>query len=343
MTNTITFPNLGLTFNINRAAFSIFGLDVYWYGIIIACGLILALIYAFRESKRTGLDQDDLLNMFLIAIPVSIVCARLYYVLFSFDLYKDDLLSIFDIRNGGLAIYGGLIGAILTVLVYCRVKKINIGVVLDILAVGFLIGQAVGRWGNFVNGEAFGSYTTLPWAMSITSGGSTIASHAHPTFLYESLWDALGVVLLLIYRKHKRFSGEVFCAYIAWYGLGRFWIEGLRTDSLYLGPVRISQFLALISLLTAVIFIILYRRFIKNNPAPVPAVSGGSAQEADVEENGAPDAAEIDADLEEANADNKTGAEVSETSSAAEDPNEADPSETIPKTAATAEDDDQND
>ena len=343
MTNTITFPNLGLTFNINRAAFSIFGLDAYWYGIIIACGLILALIYAFRESKRTGLDQDDLLNMFLIAIPVSIICARLYYVIFSFDLYRDDLLSIFDIRNGGLAIYGGLIGAILTVLVYCRIKKINIGVVLDILAVGFLIGQAVGRWGNFVNGEAFGSYTTLPWAMSITSGGSTIASHAHPTFLYESLWDALGVILLLIYRKHKRFSGEVFCAYIAWYGLGRFWIEGLRTDSLYLGPVRISQFLALISLLAAVIFIILYRRFVKNDPAPAPAVSGGSAQEAGAEEKTAPDAGRIDADLEEATAKNSSYAEASEASPSTENPNEPDMSATTPNTEATAEGDDQND
>ncbi len=336
MTNTITFPNLGLTFDINRAAFSIFGLDVYWYGIIIACGLILALIYAFRESKRTGLDQDDLLNMFLIAIPVSIICARLYYVVFSFDLYKDDLLAIFDIRNGGLAIYGGLIGAILTVLVYCRVKKINIGLVLDILAVGFLIGQAVGRWGNFVNGEAFGSYTTLPWAMSITSDGSTIASHAHPTFLYESLWDVLGVVLLLIYRKHKRFSGEVFCAYIAWYGLGRFWIEGLRTDSLYLGPVRISQFLALISLLAAVIFIILYRRFIKNNPAPAPVVSGGSAQKKDAEEKSEQNAGAIDADLEAANAGDKTDDEVSETSSLAEKPTKPDLSET--ETAINSDD-----
>ena len=185
--------------------------------------------------------------MFLICVPVAILCARLYYVIFSFDQYRDNLLSIFDIRNGGIAVYGSLIGAGIVVLVYCLKKKINLGAVLDILAVGFLIGQAVGRWGNFVNGEAFGTATTLPWAMTIASDGVTYAQSVHPTFLYESLWDLAGVIILLVYRKHKGFNGEVFLGYILWYGLGRFWIEGLRTDSLYLGPLRISQVVALMS------------------------------------------------------------------------------------------------
>lgn len=247
MVNNISFPNLGLNFSINRAAFSIGNVNIYWYGLIIALGMIIALAYGIREFKRCGLKQDDLLNMFLICVPVAIICARLYYVIFSFDQYRDNLLSIFDIRNGGIAVYGSLIGAGIVVLVYCLKKKINLGAVLDILAVGFLIGQAVGRWGNFVNGEAFGTATTLPWAMTIASDGVTYAESVHPTFLYESLWDLAGVIILLVYRKHKGFNGEIFLGYILWYGIGRFWIEGLRTDSLYLGPLRISQVVALMS------------------------------------------------------------------------------------------------
>lgn len=247
MINHISFPNLGLAFDVNRTAFSVFGINIYWYGIIIAAGMILAFIYGAREFKRQGMKQDDLLNMFLISVPVAILCARLYYVVFSFDLYRDDLRSILDIRNGGIAVYGSLIGAGVVVVIYCLKKKLNVGEVLDVLAVGFLIGQAIGRWGNFVNGEAFGSPTTLPWAMSIAQDGVTYANSVHPTFLYESVWNAVGAALLLIYKRHKKFSGELFCAYILWYGAGRFWIEGLRTDSLYIGSVRVSQVVALLS------------------------------------------------------------------------------------------------
>lgn len=249
MRSTISFPNLGLSFEINRAAFSIGGIEIYWYGLIIAAGMALAIIYGMREFKRCGLKQDDLFNMFIICLPVAIVCARLYYVAFSFDEFKDNLLSIFDIRSGGLAVYGSLIGVILVIVIYCLKKKINLRLVLDILAVGFLIGQSIGRWGNFVNAEAYGSTTTLPWAMTIVTRGLTRASSVHPTFLYESLWDAAGVVILLIYRKKKAFSGEVFLGYLLWYGLGRFWIEGLRADSLYLGSVRISQLVAALSVI----------------------------------------------------------------------------------------------
>ncbi|MEG2669907.1 MAG: prolipoprotein diacylglyceryl transferase, partial [Oscillospiraceae bacterium] len=189
MINNITFPNLGIDITVNRVAFSVFGMEVYWYGIIIATGLILGFIYAIHEAKRTQLSQDDLLNMFLIAIPVAIICARLYFVAFSWDMYKDDLWSIFDLRSGGIAVYGSLIGAGISVLMYCYIKKINLGMVLDIMAIGFLIGQAVGRWGNFVNGEAFGCVTNLPWGMSIKADGIDIAKMVHPTFLYESRWN----------------------------------------------------------------------------------------------------------------------------------------------------------
>ncbi len=249
MVNEISFPNLGIDLSINRSAFSIAGINIYWYGIIIAFGMILAFIYGSREFKRCKLNSDDLLNMFLICVPAAIICARLYYVIFSFDQYRNNLTEIFNIRNGGIAVYGSLIGVGIVVVAYCYKKKINLGLVLDILAVGFLIGQAIGRWGNFVNGEAFGSVTNLPWAMTITSEGVTYADSVHPTFLYESLWDAAGVIMLLILRKHKKFNGEVFCAYILWYGLGRYWIEGLRADSLYIGPLRISQIVALISII----------------------------------------------------------------------------------------------
>lgn len=263
MTNVISFPGLGLSFTVSRAAFSVFGINIYWYGIIIALGMIAAMAYGFREVEKRGIKQDDALNMFLIALPVAIVCARLYYVIFNLDMYRGDLLSVFDIRGGGLAIYGGVIGAALTVIIYCRARKISLGEVLDIMAVGFLIGQAIGRWGNFVNGEAFGSGADLPWAMTIVSDGAARAESVHPTFLYESIWDAVGVALLILYKRHKRFSGELFCAYILWYGLGRFWIEGLRSDSLYLGTLRISQIVALVSVFAGIAGIIYGRKKFK--------------------------------------------------------------------------------
>lgn len=265
MVSNITFPNLGLDFTVNRVAFSIGNMNIYWYGLIIAIGMILGLIYAMREFKRCDLNQDDLLNIFLICVPVSIIFARAYFVIFSFDQYRGDLLSIFNVRNGGIAVYGSLIGILLVLFVYCYKKKINLGSVLDILAVGFLIGQGVGRWGNFVNGEAFGSFTNLPWAMSIASGGVTYANSVHPTFLYESLWDVVGVVILCIYRKHKSFNGEIFCAYILWYGIGRFWIEGLRMDSLFVGSLRISQIVALISALLGTAVIVAGRTLKRKN------------------------------------------------------------------------------
>ena len=260
MVNNIMFSGIGLDLTVSRSLFTVFGIDIYAYGVIIALGLILAFWYGTKEADRVGLKQDDLLNMFLIAVPLAIVGARLYYVAFSWDAYSDNLSEIFNIRNGGLAVYGGIIAAVLTIFVYCRIKKISMGMVLDILCIGLLIGQAIGRWGNFFNGEAFGSETSLPWAMTIIRDGVTIAESVHPTFLYESLWNALGIVVLLLYKKKKSFNGELFCAYMVWYGLGRMFIEGLRTDSLYVGVFRVSQVLALISLVAGIVMIVINKR-----------------------------------------------------------------------------------
>ena len=264
MINVISFPGLNLEFTINRVAFSIGNFSIYWYGIIIAIGLTLALLYGIRECKKVGLNLDDFYNMVLICIPSAIICARIYYVIFSFDMYKDDLLSVFDIRNGGIAIYGGIIGTFLAILIYCRTKHIKLGIPLDMLAVGLLVGQAIGRWGNFVNAEAYGAATTLPWAMTIESGIHTVAESVHPTFLYESLWNAAGIIVLLLFKKHKKFDGEVFSLYMIWYGLGRMLIEGLRADSLYIGSIRVSQLLSLIILATGLILIIINRLKLKN-------------------------------------------------------------------------------
>jgi len=260
MINTISFPNLNLSFNINRAAVTIGGFSVYWYGILIALGIVIAFVYAYCQCKKAGLDTDHLINMVLFALPVAIICARAYYVIFNFDLYRDDLWSIFDIRSGGIAIYGGIIGTLIVLVIYCRKKRLNIGTVLDILAIGLLIGQAVGRWGNFVNGEAFGGATSLPWAMSVERSGKVIASMVHPTFLYESLWNGLGIAVLLFYRRFKTFEGEEFCGYMIWYGIGRAMIEGLRADSLYIGSLRVSQILSILAVITGIVLIVYFRK-----------------------------------------------------------------------------------
>ena len=264
MINNISFPNLGWSFEVDRVAFSIFGVDIYAYGFLIGVGLLLAFVYGAYESKKVDLEQNDLLNMILICLPAAIVGARLYYVVFEWGRYKDDLMSILNLREGGLAIYGGVIGAAIGIFAYCKVKKINIGKPLDILAIGLLIGQAIGRWGNFVNGEAYGGETTLPWAMTIVKNGMTTASCVHPTFFYESLWNAIGFCLLFFTRRKKTFEGEIFCRYMIWYGVGRAMIEGLRADSLYIGPLRVSQILSL-CLVVAGIAIVIYKR--KNKTA----------------------------------------------------------------------------
>lgn len=263
MINTISFPNLSWEFTVSRIAFTIFGTPVYFYGLLIGMGLLLAVAYALYETKRVGIEHDDLFNMLLIALPVSVICARIYYVIFQWDYYKNNLSEILNIRGGGIAIYGAVIGAAIVVYTYCIVKKLSIGKCLDVLSIGLLIGQAVGRWGNFVNGEAFGSQTNLPWAMTIVQDGMLIAEKVHPTFLYESLWNAAGIGLLWLYRRRKKFEGELICGYMIWYGIGRMMIEGLRTDSLMLGDFRVSQLLSVCLVLVGIIIIILKRKSAK--------------------------------------------------------------------------------
>lgn len=253
----ISFPIFG-DFSINPTRyFTLFGHNFYWYGLIIAVGFLLAVIYGLKRAKDFGLTQDDIINMLICAVPSAVVCARAYYVIFNFSEYRDNPVDVFKIWNGGLAIYGGIIGAILAVVIYCRVKKLKIGPMLDVGALGLFIGQAIGRWGNFINREAYGAATSLPWRMGLTnSAGTTI--YVHPCFLYESLWNALGFVLMhFISKKHRKYDGQIFIMYMGWYGLGRMFIEGLRTDSLYLFStnIRVSQLLAGITFLAALVLL----------------------------------------------------------------------------------------
>ena len=247
MENAISFPALGLDFTINRVAVNLFGKDIYWYGIIICIGFILAALYVNSRVKEFGVTSDNLVDCLIICVPAGIVCARIYCVVFEWDYYSQHLSEIIAIWNGGIAIYGAVIGVLIGLFAYSRVKKLSFATLCDLAAFGLLIGQCIGRWGNFVNGEAHGGPTALPWGMSI-NGGEPV----HPTFLYESIWNLLGFIGLHFYSKKRKFPGEMALLYVAWYGLGRAWIEGLRTDSLHLGSLRVSQVLAAVSCIAAV-------------------------------------------------------------------------------------------
>lgn len=247
MEHTIGFPNLGLEFTLSRVACTVLGKDIYWYGIIICAGFILAALYVNSRTKDFGITSDNLTDCLIICVPLGIICARIYYVVFEWGYYAQHPGEIIAIWKGGIAIYGGIIGTLIGLFVYSRVKKLSLASLCDLAAFGLLIGQCIGRWGNFVNGEAHGGPTTLPWGMTIDG-----QSMVHPTFLYESLWNLAGFVLLHFYSKKRRFKGEIALLYAAWYGAGRAWIEGLRTDSLYIGSVRVSQLLAIVSCIAAV-------------------------------------------------------------------------------------------
>lgn len=265
--STITFPNLGISVNPDRVAFAVFGKEIYWYGIIIAVGFILAVVYAMRRAPAFGLTEDHILDMLFAAVPSAIVCARLYYCIFEWDLYADNPISILYIWEGGLAIYGGVIGAVAAVLIYCRIKKVPVGPMLDVGGLGLLIGQMIGRWGNFINREAHGALTDSFLKMGLQDQSGNVFYY-HPTFLYESLWNLTGFILLHFLSKKRKFDGQVFAGYLAWYGLGRAWIEGLRTDSLYLfgTDIRVSQAVAALSFVLAVGWIIYVLRCKKPQP-----------------------------------------------------------------------------
>lgn len=283
MYQEISFPGLGLSFNPSRVAFSIGGKDFYWYGIIIAVGFLLAVAYALKRSRQFGLTQDNIIDMLICAVPTAIVFARAYYCLFAWDIYRDNPIRVLYIWEGGLAIYGGVIGAVLAVVVFTKVKKIRTSAMLDIGGLGLLIGQAVGRWGNFINREAHGGETDSFLRMGLTDASGTTV-YVHPTFLYESLWNVLGLVILHFLSKRRKYDGQIFVMYLGWYGLGRVFIEGLRTDSLYIAGtnLRVSQLVAGICVVFAVVFLFYNRVFKEHEPEDlyVNVVARAAAEQA---------------------------------------------------------------
>ena len=259
----VSFPGLGLDFTINRVAFSIGSFDIYWYAICIASGVILALLYANFNAKRFSVDIDKLLNCFIVGVITAILGARIYYVAFKWDYFSQHLDQVLNIRDGGIAIYGAIIGALLGGLTVAKVQKMKLLPVLDLTMICFLIGQAVGRWGNFMNQEAYGTPTDSLFRM-VSEGTGGVA--VHPCFLYESVWCALGVLLLHIFsKKWQKYYGQVAFLYMVWYGLERFFVEGLRTDSLYLPfkignyEPRVSQLLSLLLVVVGIVLLIIFR------------------------------------------------------------------------------------
>ena len=308
MYGTISFPGLGLSFNPSRVAFSIGSKPIYWYGIIIAAGFLLAVYYAMKRADQFGLTQDNIIDMLICAVPLAIIGARAYYCLFSWNLYKDDPIRVLYIWEGGLAIYGGVIGAVIGLFIYTKVKKVKTSAMLDIGGLGLLIGQSIGRWGNFMNREAFGAQTNSFLRMGLTdASGATI--YVHPTFLYESVWNAIGLLILHFYSKRRKFDGQIFLMYLGWYGLGRMFIEGLRTDSLYVGSsnLRVSQLLAGICFLAVVIFLVYDKIFREHDPKDlyVNQVAQRKAEEAAAVAEAADEetASEVEEDAETVEAD----------------------------------------
>ena len=256
----ISFPIVNWILNPGRA-FNLGNFSIHIYGILIALGLMMAVVYAWKRCRQFGINEDDLTDGVLWIVPFAVICARLYYCIFQWDHYKDNPISILYIWNGGLAIYGGVIGAVIGIVIHCKFKKIKIAALLDLVALGFLIGQCVGRWGNFFNREAFGSETASFLRMGLYNTQTKAWEYHHPTFLYESVWNLVGFVTLHLLSKYRKYDGQVALGYAAWYGLGRAIIEALRTDSLYWGDFRVSQLLAAISCFVAfeVLIIMMFR------------------------------------------------------------------------------------
>ena len=287
LTNLVQFPGLGLSFELNRVAFSIGRFNVYWYGVCIAFGICLALVFAFRHSVEFGVDADSMVDVILIGIVLGIASARAYYVAMAPFKYES-IWEMIAIRDGGLAIYGGIIGGFLFGGLACKWRGVPVLPMFDLTAMGFLLGQCCGRWGNFFNQEAFGCNTTLPWGMYSEATrdylmGSTVTAQSgvtidpnlpvHPTFLYESIWCLVGFILLFRYIKKRKFNGDITLRYLVWYGAGRFCIEGLRTDSLMLVPsigLRASQLVAGIAVVAGIAAEVYFTRKLKDKPLFVP-------------------------------------------------------------------------
>lgn len=256
--STIFFRGLNIQFDINPIAFQFYNIKIYWYGIIIAAAFLIGFLVLMRIAKTEKYDQDLLTDIILITTPIAIIGARLYYVTFRLDEYRNNLGEVYKVWHGGLAIYGAIIFSIISVIAICKVKKIEIWPILDMAAPGLVIAQAIGRWGNFVNQEAYGGVTNLPWAMTILENG--IYKSVHPTFLYESLWNLCVFLFLIWFFKRRKNAGEVFLAYIGLYSFGRFWIETLRADSLYFAGLKISQLVAVFFIIFALVLFIKRRK-----------------------------------------------------------------------------------
>ena len=285
MYSEISFPALGIALDPPRSI-ALGPLSIHFYGMIIAFGLILAVVYATRRSKQFGIKEDDVLDGVLYVTPFAVLCARAYYCIFSWEHYADDPIRLLYIWEGGLAIYGGVLGAAIGVTVLCRVKRIKLPAMLDLVSLGFLIGQSIGRWGNFFNREAFGAETDTFLRMGLMNRYTGDVTYYHPTFFYESLWNAIGFLLLHQLSKKRQYDGQIALGYAAWYGLGRAFIEGLRTDSLYWGPFRVSQLLAAVSCFAAV-SILLWLNLRPHDPSKL-FVNVAAAQHADAAEESSP-------------------------------------------------------
>lgn len=281
MNMNINFPHLNIYLEHVGNSFTIFGISIAYYGVIIAIGMLAGILMATYEAKRTGQNPEDYFDLAIVAIIFSIIGARAYYVIFSWDKYKDNLLNIFRLRQGGLAIYGGVIAAIITTLVFAKIKNLSFPKLADTAGLGLILGQIIGRWGNFFNREAFGGYTDGLLAMQIpvdavrdssditaemlehiVKVGEISYIQVHPTFLYESLWNLAVLGILLIVRHHKKFEGEVFLLYLIGYGIGRFWIEALRTDQLLIPSttIAVSQVLAAVLVVVSAVILLVSRR-----------------------------------------------------------------------------------
>lgn len=260
--NWVGFPKLGID-KINISPYiNVFGFNIYWYGVIIALGMSLAVLYAFFNANKFGVDKNKMIDVVIVGIVCGIVGARIYYVIFSLDNFSDNFWKIFDLRTGGLAIYGGIIFAFASGFLVCRYKKIKFLPLADMTSIGFLLGQGIGRWGNFMNIEAYGSHTDLPWGMTSNEIPINIQP-VHPTFVYESIWCILGFILFNLLLRYRKFDGQVVLMYMAWYGFERFFVEGLRTDSLWLVPnvIRVSQLISIILFIVSVILLIYIQFF----------------------------------------------------------------------------------
>ena len=314
MTNLVQFPGLGLELEVDRIAFSIGGFSIYWYGVCIAVGLCLALAFAFHHCIEFGVDGDSMVDVILIGVILGIASARAYYVAMSPYSY-DSIWDVIAIRDGGLAIYGGIIGGFLFGGLACKRRGVPVLPMFDMTAMGFLLGQGCGRWGNFFNQEAFGCNTTLPWGMYSAATESYLMSATvtvpngvtidptlpvHPTFLYESIWCFVGFALLFAHIKKRRFNGDITLRYLIWYGAGRFWIEGLRTDSLMLVPsigLRVSQLVAAIAVVGGLAAELYFTHKFKSKPLMVPLAINAENRAALKKKNGAIGILGLDAQL----------------------------------------------